>query len=528
MKFSNLKRGFPASSSLALAILSAVLAVFSFPDFELWFLAWIALVPLFISIDFEKQSLPKSFVLGWVWGIFFFFGTCSWLTYAPIHYAGFPPLLAYSLMVGVSAAVGIFTGTFGAIFAALLRKFGKYAIFAAPFIWTAIEFLRFWTTGNNWNAIAYSQAFALPAIYFYPVSIGGIYLLGMLIVLWNSLVSFQFVKFGANKKILAALCALLTMPFLLAWAANPVNVANKTAVPDQSDALAANVVAIQPNVPMSGFGLEKYNQLLRRHVELAEAGLKQIEQKRELNENVPTLVIFPENPMNFMYSDDPEFQDFIRRFALKHDSKVLVNSLEPDFKTKGFFNSAVLLDQKGDKIGQYDKIHLVPFGETVPWIVQGIIPSLVSNFSYGSEYDLFDIGKAKAGIMICFESHFPTLSREFVRNGADVLIEITNDGYLGNTAILRQHLASAVFRAVETNRPVLRVTNVGVTGYITPRGEILDTAENYAEATRVWTISKSDGSQTFYMRYGDWAAWLGAIVTLALLFLSFRRRENEG
>jgi len=527
MKISQLKRGFPAPLNIALAIISALLLVFSFPDFELWFLAWIGLVPLFLAIDNEKNSLPRSFFLGWIWGVFFFFGTCSWLTYAPINYAGFPALLAYFLMFGLSATVGILTGIFGTLLGLCLRNFRSYAIFSAPFIWTAVEYLRFWTIGNTWNSIAYSQAFAYSDIYYFPIRIGGIYLLGTLILFWNSLIYFLFVKFGNNKKILTAISVLFLSPFLLAWAANPSKNENKTSVPDISGNLAANVVAIQPNVPMSGFGMEKFYELRRKHIALAENGLRQIKESKNLNEQIPTLVIFPENPMNFMYSDDADFQDFIRRFALKHNSLVLINSLEPDLETKGYFNSAVLLDKKGDKIAQYDKMYLVPFGETVPPIVKGIIPSLVSSFSTGSEYDIFEIGKAKAGIMICFESNFPSLSREFARKGADVLIEMTNDGYLGNTAVLRQHLASAVFRAVETNRPVLRTTNVGVTGYINQRGEIFDSAENYTEATRVWTISKSDGSQTFYVKYGDWAAWVGIIVTLALLFLSFRKNRSE-
>ena len=128
--------------------------------------------------------------------------------------------------------------------------------------------------------------------------------------------------------------------------------------------------------------------------------------------------------------------------------------------------------------------------------------------------------------MICFESHFGQLSREYVRNGADVIIEMTNDGYLGPTPVLRQHLANAVFRAVETNRPVLRVTNVGITAYIDERGEVLDAAQPYTEDTRVWSIARSDGSQTFYVRYGDWFAWLCTFVTLMMAALSFRRKPT--
>ena len=204
----------------------------------------------------------------------------------------------------------------------------------------------------------------------------------------------------------------------------------------------------------------------------------------------------------------------------------MFNAAEPDAARGSFFNSAVMVNEKGEKIVQYDKIFLLPFGEyaPVPAPLQALVPTMVGNFSSGTEYDLLPFGEASGGVMICFESHFPNLSREYARQGADVLIEMTNDGYLGNTPVLRQHLASAVFRAVETNRPVVRVTNVGVTAYINERGEISDAAEPYTEATRVWTIGKSDGSQTFYVRYGDWFAWLCSMVSLILIFLSFRRK----
>jgi apolipoprotein N-acyltransferase len=222
-----------------------------------------------------------------------------------------------------------------------------------------------------------------------------------------------------------------------------------------------------------------------------------------------------------MYDRDEEFQAFVRNFASRNNVNVLFNAAEPDPENKKFFNSAVMVNSEGRKIAQYDKIYLVPFGESVPAPLQNIVPALVGSFSFGKEYDLLSFGEASGGVMICFESHFPNLSREYVRRGADVLIEMTNDGYLGKTPVLRQHLANAVFRAVETNRPVLRVTNVGITAYINERGEILEPTESYTEDTRVWTVAKSSGSQTFYVKYGDWFAWLCAIVSLGLLFVAF-------
>ncbi|HEX8638170.1 MAG TPA: apolipoprotein N-acyltransferase, partial [Pyrinomonadaceae bacterium] len=484
MKAASFKRFLPAPMNAVLAFVSAILLVLAFPDFELWFLAWFALVPLFFAIEREKESAAKSLVVGWIFGTSFFFGSCWWLTFAPITYAGFPFLLAYFLLFLACLAVGFFSAIFSALFSVLLKRFGVYAIFSAPFLWTAIEFLRFWTTGNNWNAIGYSQAFKSAIVQ--NASIGGIYLVGFLIVLFNAYLVFKFVKILVSKQakridwaLLALVFAFITLFLLLPKGANERKVITET----------ATIVAIQPNVPMSGLNYEKYQQLRRRHVELAEDALQKVRQTR--NDEKPVIVVFPESPMNFMYSEDTEFQEFVKNFAAKNNVSVLFNAAEPDARNKAYFNSAVMVGADGKKLAQYDKIYLVPFGESVPTPLKNIVPALVGSFSYGEEYDLLPFGEAKAGVMICFESHFGNLSAEFVRNGADVLVEMTNDGYLGETPVLRQHLANAVFRAVETNRPVLRVTNVGVTAYINERGEVFDAAESYTEATRVWTVAKS-------------------------------------
>lgn len=205
---------------------------------------------------------------------------------------------------------------------------------------------------------------------------------------------------------------------------------------------------------------------------------------------------------------------------------MIFNSAEPDGE-KAYFNSAVMVSPGRGEVAQYDKIFLLPFGESVPAPLRAIVPAFVGSFSYGSEYDLLPLGPdAKGGVMICFESHFGELSREYARRGADVLIEMTNDGYLGPTPVLRQHLANAVFRAVETNRPVLRVTNTGITAYINERGEVIEPTAGYTEDVRVWSVAKSDGSQTLYVRWGDWFAWVCVAVTLGLMVLGYARRAR--
>jgi apolipoprotein N-acyltransferase len=279
---------------------------------------------------------------------------------------------------------------------------------------------------------------------------------------------------------------------------------------------------------MSGLKYGESENLRLRHIELAENTLQKLKQQKINDEKQSTIIIFPESPMNFQYEEDRELKKFFTDFAVRNNASLLFNSAQPNTNGTNFFNSAVMINPNGNKIGQYDKIHLVPFGETVPLpdALASFVPTMVGNFETGANYNLLPFGDAKGGVMICFESHFSSLAREFVRGGADVLVEMTNDGYLGDTPILRQHLANAVFRAVETNRPVLRVTNVGITAYINERGEVLDAAKPYTEDTRIWTISKSDGSKTFYVKYGDWFAWLCSLMSLALLSICLWKRRK--
>ena len=157
MESPRLTRLVPDWKNAVLAVLSAILLVLAFPDFEISFLASIGLVPLIWAIERQKESGGKAFVLGWLWGFVFFTATCWWLTFAPITYAGFPTWLAYMLLLCVTAVVAIFPGIFAVLMSVLLKRLGAFAVFASPVVWVFTEFLRYWLTGNNWNAIGYSQ-----------------------------------------------------------------------------------------------------------------------------------------------------------------------------------------------------------------------------------------------------------------------------------------------------------------------------------------------------------------------------------
>ena len=252
---------------------------------------------------------------------------------------------------------------------------------------------------------------------------------------------------------------------------------------------------------------------------MTEAALKQVQNSTE-----PRLVIWPESPMNFGYGGDAQLRAALASFARQHYVSILLNSQETA-PHDGIYNSAVLINEEGKLVAQYDKIRLLPFGEYVPlpdWVPGGgLIRAIVGDFTAGTNYRLMPVGNLRAGVFICIESAYPSIARRFTSEGADVLINISNDGYLGPTAVMRQHLANAVFRAVENGRPLLSVTNTGITAFITPEGETRDATAGFKPEVRIWNVSSPPGQATFYSKYGDVFVVSCALLSLLIFVFTF-------
>lgn len=533
----------PARGHAALAVLSAFLLIFSFPDFNLWPLAWVGLVPLLITVARVGRA-RQAFVLGWLAGALFFYGSCWWLTHSMIHYGGLPRPLAYGLLVPVVLVVGLFPATFALALAHLCARWGVYALAAAPPLWAASEWARLGLTGQLWNAIGYSQAFH-PAL-IQSATWGGVYAIGFLLVAANAAAAIVLLRRTAQAFNIATL--ILIAIGLVLFLQTPSDIPTFGIEPKAE----AVVIALQPNVSVNfGRSTEETATLVNRHLTMSADALREWERKPgdedgrgsgdegaradgqssrsndrgERAQRIPRVVVWPESPMNFAYAKDTEFQTLVGEFARAERTNVIFNSLEPA-PAGGAYNSAVLVNEAGRLVAQYDKIRLLPFGEYVPlprwfppaWLVSGI----VGDFTPGANYTLLPIGETRVGVFICFESAFPSIARRFADAGADVLINISNDGYLGETPVLRQHLANAVLRAVENRRPVLRVTNTGISAHISPRGEVSDATGSFQPATRTWTIARSMQGKTFYTRHGDLFVALCAVFSIALLATTFR------
>lgn len=513
----------PPLPQAALAALSAVLLVLAFPDFNFWPLAWVGLVPLLVAAN-RAELAAHAFLLGWLEGTIFFYASCYWLTYSVINYGGIPAPIAYLLLLPAAATVGIFHGIFAASFNFILRRARTLDwIYVAPFLWAACELARFAITGQLWNAIGYSQAYVPSLIQ--AARVGGVYAVGFAVVAVNA--AFAHLWLGrkapsagrARRPLVPAgvIGAVALVVALLAFGAAPTDDVQNSETP------AAVVIGVQANVPVRRTAAE-LRALFERHLRLSETALT--DAARRFPPEVPRVVVWSESPMNFEWTRDADFRQAVTEFAKRNRVSVIFNSMEPA-PLDGWYNSAVMIDEEGRLLIQYDKIRLLPFGEYVPlpkWLPgSGLVSAVVGDFTPGEKYPLLPAGTARSGVFICFESAFPEVAREFARQDADFLINISNDGYLGPTPVLRQHLANVIFRAAETHRPILRVTNTGLTARIDARGATTadDVTAPFQTAVRVWPVTRAASGQTFYTAYGDSFVYL-CVIAAALALIAAR------
>jgi apolipoprotein N-acyltransferase len=240
----------------------------------------------------------------------------------------------------------------------------------------------------------------------------------------------------------------------------------------------------------------------------------------------PDIVVWPESPAPFEETD-PRFQRSLRTITQSVDAALVVGNIGWAFNDEAhqwdYFNSALMVGPDGEKIGRYDKIHLVPFGEYIPF--QNLLTfarkltGRVSKFSRGTEHKTFLWNGHRYGIFICYESVFADEVREFARNGAEVLINISDDGWYGDTSAPWQHLNMVRMRAIENRRWILRDTNNGITAAIDPDGRVRQSIPRHQMDALPAQFGFRD-DVTFYSAHGDVFAWVCAILGLTVLVWS--------
>lgn len=524
----------PFISNLSLAIFSGLLLIFAFPDWNLWSLGWVGTAPLIMAVVRERKFW-RSLLLGTVTGTIFYAGSSYWVTYSMHNYGGLPLWLSYIILVVFSATLGVFTGSFAAVLGLAIKQFGGWSILSAPVLWAASEWVRLQATGMGWNPLGYSQAFQ-PAVI--QVSrFGGVYLVSAIMVAASTALVFALVYLERRRGIV-----VLTAAGLIAVASV---LYGESLRPSTESPGSISVAVVQPNIPVDGQWDDPSfaDQMFLRHVSLSEEAVHANRpDSSEDTSNSIRLVIWPESPMNFEYDRDSALRRKIAEFVSRNHVYLMLNTWGfPANSNAGqsLYNSAVLISPEGEKLAEYDKNALVPFGEYIP--ARDLIPfmsdvkALVGDITPGSGCTLIEAAGARLGTLICFETTRPDLARRMRGDGASALVQLSNEAWFGPTSAPRQMLTTAVFRAVENNVDVIRAANSGVAARIDSYGIVHGETPMFDTATRTWKIKSETeargDSLTFYSRHGDVfavsATGLSLLLLLGAVGYGVRKRKER-
>ena len=498
-----------------LAIGSGATLALSFPNYNLSLLAWIS-IALLVLASCGARPLESPFY-GFLHGLVFYPVCLPWIDVVMQQYGNVDPLSSAGILGLMAIAGGIVCSIFSIGVAFVSKKGGNaLACALAPCLWVALEFGRTHLPiiGFPWNLTGYAASGNLALVQLTTVT--GIYGLTFVIAAYGSLLAYAILS-GRQRVWKAALIATAVLILIAAGGGYFVP-------RGQADHVAH---LVQTNFPQS----EHYPN---NWLDLHEGEMAELERiSVNAAQQSPGLVIWPEVPAPFSLQE-PQFEQRATRIARDAQSDFLVGVVDwrigPE-KQWIASNSAVLLNPGGQRVFTYDKIHLVPFGEYVPlrqWIkFAGRLTADISDFTPGTVYRVGQLPEGKFGVFICYEAIFPDEMRRFAKNGADLLINISNDGWFGRSSAPPQHLMMARVRAVENRRWLLRDTNNGYTVAIDPYGRVVAKlpTDVRAELDAPYAF-RSD--LTPYTRFGDWFAWLCVFSSILLLVLASLGTTKRG
>ena len=490
--------------------------VLIFPRFNFESLAWFAFIPLFSAI--EAKTPQSAALLGFITGMVFYTWGLSWINNTLINYGNLPSVVSFMVLGLLAAYLSFYT----ALFCYLIRRVckenrGLFFLFA-PVLWVSLEYLRSTHSefGFSWLGLGYSQFKTLQVIQMAEIT--GVYGISWLIMLLNAGLYLAWKTWREPGNMGARFISVTLLVFACWWGYGSVVMDRPNT--DKNSGLTVGL--IQVNVEQ----FMKWNPVFQKVV---------MGKYRDLTlvaaQSKPQLIVWPETAMPFYYNQHPVGTEFVNDLARQTQTPILFGSPHKENKDGHtiHYNSAYLVSETGDTQNRYDKIHLVPFGEFVPFrellfFVEKMV-EMIGDFGRGKEATLFDVAGYKAGVSICYEIIFPDLIRQAVKNGADFLINITNDAWFGKSAASYQHMSMGALRAVENRVPIVRAANTGISGTIDANGALRDETDLFVEAAKITKITPRQRGLTFYTAYGDVFSWICLVLTVVLPFI--QRQQNS-
>lgn len=546
---------------VGLAAASGLLLVVSFPRLSWEYVAWIALAPLIFAVAGARVTRRHAFGLGWVTGLVFTFLAENWIAHSMTVYGGLLTIVAYLVALLFASILALFPALFAAALSELHSRIGLWAVAFAPLLWVATEWLRPVVTGVTWNALGVSQYehYAVARLSQY----GGVYLVSWVVAAGSSLLVLLLKSRASQARRAAAvviiqiLIPLMTpIPARLQPSTDPLEPADRMSTP-------VTVLGVQPNIGLRDAEKpEDFPRNFERVRSLTREGLERAKNQatEQGTETKVDLIVWAESPLGLFYESDPGVRAAVEAEARASGAYLMANTVGRDGAR--YFNSVNIAAPgppgPSDSLAplrRYDKMRLVPFGEYVPWkgLLGRFVPAIVGDFTPGREA-VVNVLKLEAqregiavgdgespqyqieretkfirvGAFICYEAAYPDVVREFVRTGATLLINVSDDAWFGETAGPEQHLAHAVMRAIENDRDLVRVTNSGISALVTAEGQVVDALPRFAPGAQTWK-AEARGGRTYYTLRGDLFARLCALIAAigvgASLFVSFRARR---
>jgi len=495
-----------------LIAISAILLVLSFPNFNLWFLAWVGLVPLFFAIKGQRPF--KAFLVSYITGVLFFLGTIYWLIHVTL-----PGMIIAVLYLA------LYFGIFGLVSSYAICHKSPLTIFAIPAVWVALEWIRSaGIFGFCWALLGHSQSHNLLIIQIADIT--GAYGVSFVVVMANIAI-FLTVRDIRQKKYYSFHMALALILIFLSLGYGVLRTNNIFT------GESLRVAVIQGNIPQ----VEKWDERFRSLIMSKYEALTKL-----VAANEPDLVVWPETSVPGFLESEPDLLQKVSHLAASLKIPILAGAPSVRGKEENYYNSAILISEDGRIAGRYDKMHLVPFGEYVPFkiifsFVEKFAPKPIGDFSAGMDHTVFNffvertakekdvrwrmLKKARFSALICFEDIFPDLTRSFVKRGANFLVNMTNDAWFGNSSAPYQHAQSSVFRAVENRVNVVRAANTGYSCFIDQKGHVTPAVHLSGKNLFVDGFAVEDiiltRTRTFYTLYGDVFAHICIFSALAYI-----------
>ena len=496
------------------AVASGILLFLSFPKYGSGFLVWIALIPLFQAVK-GVTTIGQGLLLGFIAGMICHVGLIYWIIYVVVNYGYLPVYLGITLMILLACYLSLYT----ALFTAGIVFFQQRAnlCFAAPVLWVCLEYCKsHLMSGFPWENLGYSQYLNKYILQF--ADIAGVYGLSFLIVLTNAIL-FELISKKTKKEFIAGAAIIFILAGVLFYGFQRSR---------QIDALLKNAPTKEVSIVQGNI-----DQAIKWNDSFQKETINIYERLSLLN--MPAaggLIVWPETAVPFNYQDANEDQSRVRDISVKTKSWFIFGSTSYETSEEiKYYNSAYLLSSQGEVKGKYNKVHLVPYGEFVP--LRSVFPFIskltagMGDFTAGAGYYPLIMDNKKIGILICYEGILPFAAGTYKRDGAELLINITNDAWFGATSAPFQHFSMAVFRAVETRLYLVRAANTGISAIVDPKGEIV-ARTNIFEQTAIKGEVKYSNIPTIYAEYGDVLAVVCFLLLLFLIVMALLKgRKNQ-